>query len=106
MGNAVPFVYIKLDKERKYRLSNKALYIFEQVSEKSLSELDLNNLGIITLNQLIYAGLKSQDEEITLDQVIDLIDEFGDLEYLSEQLNKACEGSSFLQLKNSKKVVQ
>lgn len=98
-----PFIFIKLDKERKFRMSNKAFFIFQSNFNKNIFKLDFDNLGIVEINELIYAGLKSQDESIQFDQVVDLIDEYGNLENLGEILVNSMENSSFLQTKNNKK---
>lgn len=98
-----PFILIKLDIERKLRLSNKAFIIYEEITGKKVSQIDFDCIGISDINYLIYAGLKSQDESITYNQVVDLIDEHGNVEELGEALNEATKNSSFLSPKGSKK---
>jgi hypothetical protein len=98
----IPFIIIKLDTERKFRLSNKAFYIFEQVSGKTIHTIDFDAISITDVSRIIYSGLKSQDDSITLDAVIDLIDGHMTYENCMESIVAALEGSSFLHLKDSK----
>ena len=97
------FVYIKLDKDREFRLSNKAFVIFEQTTGQKMSQLDFNSLGITDMNHIVYAGLKSKDNDITFDQVVDLLDEFGNVDEISKKITEAIDNSSFFSKKNSNK---
>jgi len=98
------FIIIKLDTERKFRLSNKAFYIFESISGKTIHEIDFDAISITDVSRIIYAGLKSQDEAMTLDIVIDLIDTHMSYEDCMTAIIAALEGSSFLYLKDSKEA--
>ena len=91
---AKPFVLLKLDKDYEFRLTNKAGYLFEEVSGKSFTEIG-SSFGIREINHLIYAGLKCIDNEMTLEKAIDLIDEHIDFETLGDIVGKAMEQSTF-----------
>ena len=94
-----PFIIVKLDKERNFRLSNKALFIYEEQFGKKLSDLDFEDLSMREFNEIIYVGLKSSDDELTLEETIDLIDLHGNLEELMTIIGEAVESSRFLSLK-------
>jgi len=100
-----PFTLVKLDKEYEYRLTNKAGFIFEETAGKPVTEF-ANGFGIKDMNILLYAGLKCIDKELTLDKVVDLIDEHMDFETLGDVVTKAMEQSTFFNgAKNQAKEV-
>lgn len=102
---AKPFVLLKLDKDYEFRLSNRAGYIFEEVSGKSITSIG-EGFGIKEINHFVYAGLKCIDKEITLEKVIDLIDEHIDFETLGGIVTKAMEQSTFFnKAKNQAKEI-
>jgi len=97
-----PFVLVKLDKEREFALNNRAFVYLDQINKGSL--MNMEEMGIADLNYWLYAGLKAKDKSITFDDVIDLIDEFGDIEELAETIKEAVESSRFLQRMNKTKA--
>ena len=97
-----PFVLVKLDKEREFALNNRAFVYLDQINKGSL--MNMEEMGIADLNYWLYAGLKAKDKSITFDAVIDLIDEFGDIEELAEAIKEAVESSRFLQRMNKTKA--
>ena len=97
-----PFVLVKLDKEREFALNNRAFVYLDQINKGSL--MNMEEMGIADLNYWLYAGLKAKDRSITFDTVIDLIDEFGDIEELAEVIKEAVESSRFLQRMNKTKA--
>ena len=101
-----PFVLINLDKEYEFRLSNKALLYFEEITGQRISSLSDGNMGVTELNALIYAGLKAKNKEMTYEQVIDLIDEHSDMDYLGQKITEAMENSTFFKGANHKKTKQ
>jgi 5'(3')-deoxyribonucleotidase len=98
-----PFTILKLDKDYEFRISNRTAYTYEQLSGKTLTEIS-EKFGIIEMNHLVYAGLKSIDKDITLDkviEVIDLIEEYITLEDLSNVIEKAMAQSHFFKTAKS-----
>ena len=95
-----PFTILKLDKDYEFRISNRTAYTYEQLTGKTLTEIS-EKFGIIEMNHLIYAGLKSIDKDITLDKVIDLIEEYITLEDLSNVIEKAMAQSHFFKTAKS-----
>ena len=71
------FTPIKLDKMRNVVIGFKALQEFKNITGKSLTKIDfegddLEVEGIIPV--IFYAGLKHEDEKLTLEKTIELID--------------------------------
>jgi len=95
-----PFTILRLDKEYEFRLTNKAGYYYEQLTGKSIMDFG-NKFGLVEMNSLVYAGLKCINKDITLFEVIDLIDEYTDVETLSKILEKAIEQSTFFKIAKS-----
>ena len=92
-----PFTILKLDKDYEFRLSNKAGYFYEELTGKSMMDFG-NKFGLVEMNSLVYAGLKCINKDITLFEVIELIDHHTDIETLSKILEKAMEQSTFFKL--------
>ena len=72
------FTPIKLDKMRNVVIGFKALQEFKNITGKSLTKIDFDGddlevEGIIPA--IFYAGLKHEDNELTLDKVTELLDE-------------------------------
>ena len=85
------YVPIELDKTRNLRIGFKAASIIEESFNKPLSAIDFEELTIKELATLIYAGLIHEDKELSVEKVIDLIDEHSNLTEISEKLGKAIE---------------
>lgn len=68
---------IKLDKERRLLLGFEALQLFKKIHGKSLMRINFEDEDIEDLIPLIiYCGLKWEDENLTLEQTIRLIDQY------------------------------
>jgi len=100
------FVPIDLDKVRNLRIGIKASKIIQDELKKPLMEA-LNDFvekfDINTLVWITYAGLVHEDEKLTFDKVLDLIDEHSTIEEVTEKLNKAIE-IGFARKNNKKQV--
>ena len=86
--NLVP---IKLDKTRNLKMGFKAISIVEDAFNKPMSQVNFELLTIKELATIIYSGLVWEDKELSVDRVLDLIDEHGDMEDISKALAKAIE---------------
>lgn len=82
-------VTIELDKPRTLRYGMNALAKIEDVTGKSMMNLDLNNVGIRELLAIVYAGLYHEDKELTPEKVGDLIDEYADMNTVAEKIGEA-----------------
>lgn len=86
-------VVINLDKERHLKFNLNALIIAEKITGKKISELGAEDGGMDLefLRAMLYAGLKWEDKELTLDSVGDYID-MDNLGEVSEKLGEAMGG--------------
>lgn len=101
-----PFVMITLDKEYEVRMNNRASIYFEEVSNGASfveSYEKLGELSSTTLNKMLYAGIKACDKNVSLDQVIDLLDE-NEVEFkdLLNTVMEAIRESNFFKIASSK----
>lgn len=92
-----PFVIVELDRPRKMRYGMNALIEIEETLGKKISEIfpqdNTQLVGFKELSIVIYAGLKADDKELTLERVGDLIDEYSDIETVSIKMSEAFEAS-------------
>jgi len=72
-------VQIVLDKPRTLRYGINALAKIEGLLGKSLTNLNLNAIGVKDLLVIVYAGLYYEDKTLTVDAVGDLIDEYSSI---------------------------
>lgn len=82
---------VKLDKVRNFRYGMRALKTIEDLTGKSISQIDMNNITMDTLAIMLYAGLVHEDKSLTIDKVIDLVDEYSDIQEIAETMGKAME---------------
>lgn len=101
-----PFVLIKLDREREMRFSNKAALYFEEATGTPLlnafTSMGQGRLSVSDLNHMVWAGLKACDKTISLDSVIDLIDDHSDFNTVTEIIAKAMTESNFFKKADGK----
>lgn len=82
-------ITIVLDKPRTLRYGINALVKVEELTGKSITKLDLNQVGIKDLLIIIYAGLCHEDKDLTIEKVGELIDEYSDLTTIADKLGEA-----------------
>ncbi|HEY8390105.1 MAG TPA: hypothetical protein VIL26_04050 [Clostridia bacterium] len=82
-------ITIELDKPRTLRYGMNALAKIEDITQKPIVSLDLNNIGIRDLLAIIYAGLYHEDQTLTIEKVGDLVDEFSDMNKMAEKVGEA-----------------
>lgn len=97
------FTPIKLDKTRNLRFGMRAIALIEDTLGVKISKLDLSDIGVKDLAVFIWAGLAHEDKSLTIEDVMDLIDEHLSIQEASEILGKAVE-ASFSVGTNSKNV--
>ncbi len=86
---AKPFVLLELDRPRKLRFGMNSLIMIEELTGKSLVNMDMTAIGFKDIRAIIYAGLYADDKTLTPDQVGDLIDEYSDIQTVSAKLEEA-----------------
>ncbi|HID0815697.1 TPA: hypothetical protein ACXNW8_001306 [Clostridium botulinum] len=86
-------VTVTLDKERHLKYNLNALILAEKITGKKLSELGKkkDNFDLEFLRGMLYAGLKWEDKELTLEEVGDSID-MDNLEEVTNKLGEAMQG--------------
>jgi hypothetical protein len=82
-------VTVELDKLRTLRYGMNALIKIEELTEKSITQLDLKNISIKDLRAMVYAGLFHEDDNLTPEKVGDLIDGYSELSLIAEKLGEA-----------------
>jgi len=90
---AKAFVPYKLDKVRNLRYGMRAFSKIEDEFGTPLAKIDLNNLTQRQLATIIWAGFEHEDKNLDADKVMDLIDEYSDIQEASEMLSKAIKES-------------
>lgn len=87
-------VTITLDKERTLKYNLNALICAEEITGKKLASLgeDANGFDLSFLRGMLFAGLKHEDKELTLEQVGDMID----MENMEDVTNKLGEAMQSL----------
>jgi hypothetical protein len=92
---------ITLDKVRNFRYGMKAISMIEKQLKINISKLDFNSLTMEDTATLVWAGLVHEDKDLTVDKVMDLIDEYSDLKTVIEVMGKAF-NDAFGEAKNVK----
>ena len=87
---------IELDKVRNFKYGMRAISLVEKKFKKPISQVDMNSLTMEEMATIIWAGLVHEDNKLTVDRVMDLIDEHSSVtkvfETAGEALNKAFNG--------------
>jgi len=93
-------VPLQLDKTRNLRFGMKAMSLIETALGVKISKLNLSDIGINDLAVFIWAGLVHEDASLTIDSVMDLVDEYSSIPEISEKLSQAIEASTGTPEKN------
>ena len=96
------FFPVKLDKMRNFRYGMKAISLIEKKLGKPIGKVDMENLTMEDTAVMIWAGLVHEDKDLTLEKVMDLVDEYSDVQTVLETMGKAFQGA-FNQGKAEKK---
>jgi 20S proteasome alpha/beta subunit len=90
MKNYVP---IKLDKTRNLRYSLKALSRIEDELGCSIAGVDFSNVSIKQIITFIWAGLIHEDKYLSVDDVMDLLDDDISLDELMKKVTEAMDAA-------------
>ena len=71
----------------------RAMSLIEETLEKPLAKIDMEAMSIKDLCVFIWAGLYHEDNSLTVESVMDLVDEYSDIGTVSEILGKAITNS-------------
>lgn len=95
---------VELDKIRNFRYGMKAISYIEKKLKTPISKLDLNGLTMEDTAVVICAGLMHEDDKLTPNKVMDLIDDKGNfiqvIEIMGEAFAKAFGGDEENEEKN------
>lgn len=78
---------IELDKTRNFKFGMRAIDLIEKKYGKPIMEIDGINNGMLTMEDyatLIWAGLSHEDKELTIEKVMDLVDEHSSIAEVSK----------------------
>jgi len=80
---------VELDKVRNFRYGMKAISIIEKKFKKPIAKVDFDNLTMEDTATIIWAGLVHEDKNLTVEKVMDLIDEKGNLQQVMQAMSEA-----------------
>jgi len=87
------FYPIQLDKMRNFKYGMKALHLIEKKLKKPISKIDMENLTMEETATIIWAGLAHEDDKLTPDKVMDLVDEYSDVQTVLTAMGEAFQGA-------------
>ena len=74
----IPFIAINLDKPRRLRYGMGASIEFEQLSGMKMTAIGDDEMSMQTVATLLYCGLKHEDKDLSLEKVIEIVDDHAD----------------------------
>jgi len=83
---------IQLDKMRNFRYGMKAISLIEKKLGKPIGKIDLENLTMEDAAVMIWAGLVHEDKDLTPEKVMDLVDEYSDVQTVLTAMGEAFQG--------------
>jgi len=87
------FFPVKLDKMRNFRYGMKAISLIEKKLGKPIGKVDMENLTMEDAAVMIWAGLAHEDPELTPDKVMDLVDEYSNIQDVLLAMSEALKGA-------------
>lgn len=82
-------ISIELDKRRTLRYGMNALIIIEEMTGKTLTQLDMEHMSMKDLRTMVYAGLFHEDPSLTPEQCGDFIDTYSNITLVAEKMGEA-----------------
>lgn len=83
------FYPIQLDKTRNLRYGMKAISLIEKKFKKPIGKIDMDNLTMEDAATIIWAGLVHEDDKLTPNKVMDLVDEYSNLKEVTKAMTEA-----------------
>ena len=84
---------IQLDKMRNFRYGMKAISLIEKKLGKPIGKIDLENLTMEDAAAMIWAGLVHEDKDLTPEKIMDLVDEYSDVQTVLTAMGEAFQGA-------------
>lgn len=98
------YTKIVLDKPRNFRFGMKAMSFIEKSFGKKITKIDFDDLTIEQTVTVLLAGFEHEDKELTVDKLMDIIDEHSSMDkvmaILAEALTDSFGSSEDEQIKN------
>lgn len=79
---------IQLDKTRNFKYGMKAISLIEKKFKKPIGKIDYENLTMEEAAILIWAGLVHEDNNLTPEKVMDLVDEYSNFREVIAEMMK------------------
>ncbi|GIW49206.1 MAG: hypothetical protein KatS3mg079_682 [Caloramator sp.] len=83
------FVPVQLDKMRNLRYGMKAISLIEKKFGKSIAKIDMDDMTMEEIATFVWAGLVHEDKELTVEKVMDLVDEYSTVQTVMEKVSEA-----------------
>lgn len=80
---------VEMDKTRNFRFGMRAVDYIEEKFKKPIAKVDFENMTVRETATVIIAGLIHEDNGLTEEKVMDIIDEKGNLEDVLAAMGKA-----------------
>ena len=80
---------IQLDKMRNFRYGMRALNLIEKKLKKPIAQIDMEAMTMEDAAVMIWAGLQHEDESLTPEKVMDLVDEFSNIQTVMKAMGEA-----------------
>jgi len=80
---------ITLDKVRNFRYGMKAISMIEKKLKTKVSKMDFDAMSMEDLATVIWAGLAHEDKNLTPDKVMNLVDEYSNVQAVVEVMGQA-----------------
>lgn len=87
---------IQADKQRRIRFDTNAFCMMEEITGKSLAELN-ERAGIRDIRAMLFCGLYWEDDQLTLEhtgEILDIIMQTNGLEEVTKKLGNALEAAT------------
>lgn len=84
---------IELDKVRNLRYGMVAISKIEKKFKKTISNIDFNDLSMEDTATFIWAGLAHEDDKLTPQKVMELVDQHSNIKTVVEAMGKAFQES-------------
>lgn len=87
------FTIYELDKARNLKFNMKALALIEKKLNIKIGQIEQSGIGINEIAVILWAGLQHEDASLTIEKVMDLVDEHSSLDEAAEKIGKAFDES-------------
>lgn len=83
------YVAVEMDKARNFKYGMRAMSIIEKKLGKPAGKINFEELMMEDLAVIIMAGLKHEDEKLTPEKVMDIIDDKGNFDEVIQSMQEA-----------------